>query len=105
MCDWYCIIGGSIHIAVKALPGASKTEITGARDGRLWVKVAAAPEDGKANAKLCAFLAKAIGCPRRDVALLQGEKSRLKTIALPLEHKAHLENIVRKPGKLQEKQP
>jgi uncharacterized protein (TIGR00251 family) len=77
-------VGDSIHIEIKALPGASKTEFAGVKDGRLRVRVAAAPEGGKANAELVSFLAKALGCPARDVALLRGEKTRLKTLALPL---------------------
>ena len=98
MDGWIRAAGGTMHIDLKAFPGASKTEITGLRDGRLCVKIAAAPEDGKANAELCAFLAKATGCPRRDITLLRGEKSRLKTIALPLVYRAPLENIAEKPG-------
>jgi uncharacterized protein (TIGR00251 family) len=77
-------VGDSIHIEIKALPGASKTEFAGIKDGRLRVRVAAAPEGGRANAELVSFLAKALGCPSREVILLRGEKSRLKTLALPL---------------------
>jgi uncharacterized protein (TIGR00251 family) len=88
------IHGDSIHISIKALPGASKTEFAGIKDGRLRVKVAAAPEGGKANAELVSFLAKALGCPARDVVLLRGEKSRLKTLALPLVYRVQLEKIL-----------
>jgi uncharacterized protein (TIGR00251 family) len=87
-------VGDSIHITVKALPGASKTEFAGVKDGRLRVKVAAAPEGGKANAELVSFLAKALGCPARDVVLLRGEKSRLKTLALPLACEVKLEKFL-----------
>lgn len=88
------ISGDSIHIEVKALPGASKTAITGVREGRLWVRIAAAPEDGKANAELAAFIAKLIGSPKRDVQLLRGEKSRQKTLAVPLSYQLQLEKII-----------
>jgi uncharacterized protein (TIGR00251 family) len=88
------IHGDSIHITIKALPGASKTEFAGIKDGRLRVKVAAAPEGGKANAELHSFLAKALGCPARDIVLLRGEKSRLKTLALPLTCEVKLEKIL-----------
>ena len=87
-------VGDQIHIAVKALPGASKTELAGVQDGRLRVRVAAAPQDGKANAELAAFLAKTLGCPKRDVALLGGEKSRFKTIGVPLACGIQLEKII-----------
>jgi uncharacterized protein len=83
-----------IRLEIKAVPGASKTELAGIKDGRLRIRIAAAPEDGKANAEMLGFLSKALGCPKRDLLLLSGEKSRLKTIALPLERKERLERIL-----------
>jgi uncharacterized protein (TIGR00251 family) len=72
-----------IHIEIKVIPGASKNEIAGVRDNRLCIRIAAPPEDGKANDCLRGFLAKTLDCPKRGVALIKGEKSRLKTIGLP----------------------
>jgi uncharacterized protein (TIGR00251 family) len=69
---------------VKALPGASASRILDTQGDRLRVKIAAAPEDGKANAELCAFLAKTLGCSKKEVRLESGERSRLKTLTLPL---------------------
>jgi len=91
--DCFFTVGDDIHIAVKALPGASKTEFAGFKEGRLRVRVAAAPENGRANAELVAFIAKSLGCPKRDVTLLHGEKSRLKTLAVPLAYRPQLENL------------
>jgi len=88
--------GGAIWLEIKAVPGASKTELSGVKDARLRIRLAAAPEDGKANAELLNFLSKTLDCPKRDLRLLSGEKSRLKTIALPLERKAQLEQIIEK---------
>jgi len=84
----------NLQIAIKALPGASKTEFADIKEGRLRVRIAAAPEDGKANAELIAFVAKSVGCPKRDVFLLHGEKSRLKTLALPAIYKLQWEKII-----------
>jgi uncharacterized protein (TIGR00251 family) len=79
----YEIRGGALLLSVKAFPGASRSECAGVKDGRLRVRIAAAPEGGKANGELCAFLAKTLGCPKRDIRLHTGEKSRLKTLVLP----------------------
>jgi uncharacterized protein (TIGR00251 family) len=87
--------GDKIRLEIKAVPGASKTETAGVKDGRLKIRLAAAPEDGKANAAMLNFLSKALGCPKRDLQFLSGEKSRLKTIAFPLEHKERLEQLLR----------
>jgi uncharacterized protein (TIGR00251 family) len=80
---WISGEGRVLRLAIKAVPGASKTEVTGIKDGRLRVRIAAAPEDGRANAELRAFLAKALGCPKGEVVLLGGERSRLKTLSIP----------------------
>ncbi|MDR2534739.1 MAG: DUF167 domain-containing protein [Treponema sp.] len=84
-----------IYLHVKALPGASKSQMLEVKAGRLRVKIAAPPEDGKANAELCAFLAKRFDCPKKAVSLYAGEKSRLKTIVLPLILKEKLENLLK----------
>jgi uncharacterized protein (TIGR00251 family) len=83
-----------IIIDIKAVPGASKTEFAGFENERFRVRIAAAPEDGKANGELCRFLAKALGCAKRDVVLVRGEKSRLKTLAFPLNFKLKFEEII-----------
>jgi uncharacterized protein (TIGR00251 family) len=88
------ISGEKIHIDVKAVPGASKTEFAGIENERIRVRIAAAPEDGKANEELCRFLAKIVGCAKRDVVLVKGEKSRLKTLAFPLAYKIKFDNII-----------
>jgi uncharacterized protein (TIGR00251 family) len=90
---WLRVEGDTIRIEVKAQPGASRTELAGLKDGRLKVRIAAAPEDGKANAELCRFLAAALGCPKGSVAVLRGEKSRLKTLRAPLSCRARAEAL------------
>jgi uncharacterized protein (TIGR00251 family) len=87
------VSGERIYLSVKAIPGASASRILDMQEDRLRVKIAAAPEDGKANAELCAFLAKTLGCPKKDVRLESGERSRLKTVTLPLNVREKLEEI------------
>jgi len=94
MNNWFSIAENSIHIGIKAVPGASKTEITGIRGNHLCIRIAAAPEDGKANACLCEFLAKTLGCPKRDVAIINGEKSRLKTVEVPMACEESLKGLI-----------
>jgi len=94
MNSWYSTVNDSIRIEIKAIPGSSKNEITGIRDNRLCVRIAAAPEEGKANACLCGFLAKTLGCAKRDVSVIKGEKSRLKTVAVPKDCEGKLKGLV-----------
>jgi len=84
---------GFLLIDIKAVPGASKSALGEIREGRLKVRIAAAPEDGKANEELRSFFAKALGLPKKEIVLEAGEKSRLKTLRLPISAKEKLESL------------
>ena len=72
-----------MEIRVKVIPRSSKNEIAGTLpDGTLRVRIAAVPEKGKANAELCAFLAKHYGVPRSKVVIVSGESSPRKRIRI-----------------------
>jgi uncharacterized protein (TIGR00251 family) len=71
-----------VVIDVVVVPRASKCAFAGVHDGRLKVMLDAPPVDGEANDALRAFLAKALGRPKRDVTIVRGEKSRKKTVAI-----------------------
>jgi uncharacterized protein (TIGR00251 family) len=65
---------------VRVVPRAKRTAIAGERDGRLLVRVAAPPVDGKANAAVVKLLAKTLGVPRSSVTIVSGELSRDKVV-------------------------
>lgn len=68
---------------VKVIPKSQRTEIAGElADGTLKIKVAAVPERGKANAALCAFLAREIGVPQANVEVVSGQTSAMKTVRI-----------------------
>jgi uncharacterized protein (TIGR00251 family) len=71
-----------VVVDVAVVPRASKCAFAGVHDGRLKVMLDAPPVDGEANDALRAFLAKALGRPKRDVTIVRGEKSRKKTVAI-----------------------
>jgi uncharacterized protein (TIGR00251 family) len=82
--NFYKTSGEYLYLEIKVIPGASKSEMADVKDGRLRVRIAAAPEDGKANEELRVFFARTLGLAKRDIVLEKGEKSRLKTLRLPL---------------------
>ena len=86
--------GDYLFLDIKAVPGASKSALGEISDGRLKVRIAAAPEDGKANEELRSFLAKTLGLPKKELVLEAGEKSRLKTLRLPISAKEKVENLL-----------
>ncbi|HEV2689622.1 MAG TPA: DUF167 domain-containing protein [Bryobacteraceae bacterium] len=70
-----------MDIRVKVIPKSSKTELAGVLPDGTWkVKVAAAPEKGKANRALCEFLAEHLGVAKSRVRVVSGETSHLKRI-------------------------
>jgi len=70
-----------MDIRVKVIPKSSKTELAGyLPDGTWKVKVAAAPEKGKANRALCEFIADHLGVAKSRVQIVSGETSQLKRI-------------------------
>lgn len=61
-------------------PGARRNELVGEHGGRLKVKLAAPPIDGKANRCLLDYLGTVFDVPTARVHLLRGESSRTKTV-------------------------
>lgn len=61
---------GSLILTLHIQPGARKTEIVGLHGEALKIRLAAPPVDGKANAALLGFLAKACGVSKSAVELL-----------------------------------
>ena len=80
ICQLVAEVAGGVALRVKVVPGASRSRITGILADRLKVTVAAPPEAGKANAAVCALLAKAFDAPDRDVSVIAGAQQPLKTI-------------------------
>jgi uncharacterized protein (TIGR00251 family) len=71
-----------MRLAVHVTPKSSRDEVAGWRGGELSVRVSAAPESGKANAAVCAVLARALGVSKSSVRVVRGETSRHKQLEL-----------------------
>ena len=63
-------------------PGASRSEFAGEHGGRLKVRLAAPPVEGRANDALVEFLADYFKVPRRNVRITAGLKSRRKRVVV-----------------------
>lgn len=67
---------------MRVIPRARRDELAGLRDGRVLVRVTAPPVDGKANAAVCALLARAAGVSKGAVRVVRGETARDKVVAI-----------------------
>ena len=67
---------------LEAVPGASRDRIAGLHGDAIKVQVAAPPEGGRANARLCELLAAALGVPLRAVAVVHGAGNPRKVVAV-----------------------
>jgi uncharacterized protein YggU (UPF0235/DUF167 family) len=72
---------GGTRIRVKITPGAERTELIG-RHGDAWrIRVASAPERGRANDAALRLLAETLSLPRRNLSVVAGHTAREKVVA------------------------
>jgi len=92
---------GAVLLRIAARPGAGRSAVQGVQAGALKVAIAAPPEKGKANKALVAYLAKALGVRRAQVALVAGETSRAKRVRVEgvgaAELRGRLEGLLGRP--------
>ena len=72
----------SLVIDVKVAPQSGRQKCVLDKSGMLKVFLKSAPEAGKANAELIAFMAKKLGIAQAEVAILLGATSRKKRLKL-----------------------
>ena len=71
---------GAITFDVQVVPRASRDRLGPVHGDRLKVQLTAPPVDGAANDALVQLVAKALGRPRGDVAIVRGHTGRKKTV-------------------------
>jgi uncharacterized protein (TIGR00251 family) len=70
------------RLQLRVSPGAATAGIVGRHGGAWKVRVAQAPEHGKANAAVVRLLANALAIRTADVQIVSGHGSRDKTVEL-----------------------
>jgi len=71
-----------VRIDLRVTPRASRTAVEGVRDGRLVVRVTAAPVDDAANEAVRRAIADAFNVRKSSVAISAGATGRNKTVAI-----------------------
>jgi uncharacterized protein YggU (UPF0235/DUF167 family) len=67
---------------VKVIPNAPRTAVAGWLGDALKVRVQAPPEEGRANAALCAGLAQLLGLPGAAVSVARGTTASRKLLRI-----------------------
>jgi len=72
----------STRLNLRVSPAAARSAVVGRHAAGWKVRVAAPPEDGKANDAVIRLLAETLALSVRDVRIVSGGSSRDKTVAL-----------------------
>lgn len=67
-------------LELQIQPRAARNEVVGVHVGSLKIRLTAPPVEGEANQECLHFLAKVLGVPKTRLRLLQGHRSRRKSV-------------------------
>ena len=73
---------GRATFSVKVVPRASRTEISGIKEGVLQVRLMAPPVGGAANNALVKLLSQVLEIPERDIEITVGQTGRHKVVCV-----------------------
>lgn len=80
--SWYRWQGDALILTLRVQPRSREDALGEPHGDALKVRLRAPPVDGKANARLTAFLGEIFGVPRRRVSILSGESTRSKVLRI-----------------------
>ncbi|QXI11659.1 DUF167 domain-containing protein [Pseudomonas zeae] len=80
--SWFRWDGDDLILECHLQPAARSDDFAGLHGDRLKIRLTAPPVEGKANAYLMGFLAKAFGVSKSQVSLLSGELNRQKRVKI-----------------------
>jgi uncharacterized protein len=80
--EWLRDTPDGVSLTVRVIPRAVVTRIAGTREGRLLIRLSAAPVDGAANDALIIFLAGILKVPRRHIRVIAGAQNRNKLVVI-----------------------
>lgn len=84
--EWCSAMPTGIRLAVQIAPNAKKTEVIGAVEDAIKIKLHAPPVDGKANEALIRFIADRLDVPKSMVSITHGFTSKRKLLEVCAAH-------------------
>ncbi|MGD8614733.1 MAG: DUF167 family protein [Gammaproteobacteria bacterium] len=80
--SWYSWHDKALILRVRVQPRAIRDAVAGPHGDHLKIRLAAAPVDGKANARLISMLARLCGVAKGDVAIVSGAGCQNKRVRI-----------------------
>ena len=87
-----------IQLTIRVVPRASKPGVAGTRGGAILVRLQSPPVEGAANEELIQVIARAFGVAKRDVAIIAGEHSKLKRVAIGTKDRGQVALVLQSLG-------
>ncbi len=88
----------AVRLRVHVTPRSGRDIVSGWRGDELAIRVTVPPEGGKANAAVCALIARELGIPKSSVDVVVGTGSRHKQIAIEGVTQARITDAFGEPG-------
>ena len=85
-----------VTLSIKAVPNASRDEISGWLGDALKIRVTAPPEKGKANQSIIRLLSRELGIPASQVRITDGQASPRKKASIEGITEAQLKDALEK---------
>ncbi len=82
MTSLFALTPQGLLIQLKVIPKASRECWGKVLGERIQLKISAPPVEGQANQACVRFLSQSFKCPKSEIKLLRGERSREKTFLL-----------------------
>ncbi len=73
---------GAVIFKVLVQPRASRNELVGIHGDCVKIRITSPPVENQANKKVCEFLSKLMGVGRRQVEIVEGQKSKIKKVRI-----------------------
>jgi uncharacterized protein len=79
---WYHEKQGYFIVRIKVKPNARQTMVLALKEQYIEISLKDLPQDGKANTALVKFLAKSMKIAQSKVAIIRGDKSKIKVLTI-----------------------
>ena len=79
---WYRWDGPDLILNLHVQPRAARDELAGPHGNALKLRLTAPPLEGRANERLCSYLAALCGVTKSQVTVISGETGRAKRVRI-----------------------